>query len=299
MIIAVALLLLYLLVMYALPLWLSVLLALLYALSYWDGKEYTGERHWPAFRQWRLWRRLSPHHQYQLANPKDLAAVNYRSMRLYILLPGRTLASLFWGLGLHGGALNPFGERLHWVVPPALLDVPVLRDVLLWAGAVTWHPKRLPLMDLLLRLLRSDRSVCLCPWMFPDEADPVAQMDGELFRFALEHQIELVPIVVHNERERYRILRVPKVQAWCRKRCGGGYPWPQAALLQDRRVPMVLVFGPILHCTPRYSNVGALVDSFRAGLRSLSCSDVGEEIFDIQVRDEGVGGTADKKDGQV
>lgn len=286
MIIAVALLLLYLGVTYLLPLWLSVLFGLVYALSYWDGKEYTGERHWPAFRQWSVWRRLAMcgRRQYQLANPKDLAAVNYRSMRLYVLLPGRTLSSLFWGLGLHGGALNPFGERLHWVVPPLLLAIPLVRDVLLWAGAVTWHPKRLPLTDLLLQLLRSDRSVCFCPSLFPSaSAGGAALIDEELFRFALEHQIELVPVVVHNEGARYRLLQAPRLQEWSRKHCCG-YPWPQAALLQDRSQPLVLVFGPILHCTQRYANVDKLAESFSAGLRSLSCADVGEEIFDVQLK---------------
>lgn len=284
MIIVVVLLLLYLVLLYALPLWLSVLFVLLYALSYWDGKEYTGERHWLAFRQWWVWRRWAPaNRQYQLANPKDLSAVNYRSMRVYVLLPGRTLSSLFWGLGLHGGALNPFGERLHWVVPPLLMAIPLLRDVLLWAGAVTWHPKRLPLMDLILRLLRSDRSVCFCPCLFPSatyEQGGSIPMDEELFRFALEHEIELVPVVVHNERERYRIWSVPRLQEWSRSRCCG-YPWPQFAVLQNRSSPIVITFGPILHCTKRYVNATKLAESFSAGLRSLSCADVGEEVFEI------------------
>ena len=275
MIVVVTLFCLYLLAMYGLPLWLSVLFALLYALSSWDGKEYTGERHWLAFRQWGFWRRVSPC-QYQLANPKDLAAVHPRSMRLYVLLPGRTLTSLFWGLGLHGGALDPFGERLQWVVSPLLLDIPLLRDVLMWAGAVTWHPKRLPLTDLLLKLLHSNRSVCFCPSM------EGAEMDEELFRFALEHQVELVPVVVHNESERYRLLRAPRMQEWSRRHCWG-YPWPQGTWLKSRATPLVLVFGPILHCTQRYDNADMLAASFSAGLRSLSCADVGEEIFEIKL----------------
>lgn len=281
MIVVVVFLLLYVLLIMVLPLWLSLLFMLLYALSYWDGKEYTGERHWPAFRRLSFWKRIAPR-QYQLANPKDLAAVNYRSMRLYILVPGRTLSSLFWGLGLHGGTLSPFGDRLHWVVPPLLLDVPLLRDVLMWAGAVTWHPKRLSLMDLLLQLLRSDRSVCFCPCLFPPESTEPILLDEELFRFALEHQIELVPVVVHNESQRYRLWHIPRVQEWSRTRCRG-YPWPQWALLQDRSAQLVLVFGPILHCTQRYASPSKLAEAFSAGLRALSCPDVGEETFEIQM----------------
>lgn len=280
MIIVMALVLLYVLLVIALPLWVSLLFVLLYALSYWDGKEYTGERHWPAFRRWSFWKRVAPR-QYQLANPKDLAAVNYRSMRLYILVPGRTLSSLFWGIGLHGGTLSPFGERLHWVVPPLLLDVPLVRDVLMWAGAVTWHPKRLSLMDLLLQLLRSDRSVCFCPSFFP--AEGALPLDEELFRFALEHQIELVPVVIHNESQRYRLLHAPRLQEWSRTHCRG-YPWPQAAILQDRSTQLQVVFGPILHCTQRYASPAKLAEAFGAGLRSLSCADVGEEIFEIKIR---------------
>ena len=290
MIIVGTLLLLYVACVHALPLWLSALFTIIYALSYWDGKEYTGERHWPAFRQWWVWKRVHPI-QYQLANAKDLAAVSHRSMRLYILLPGHTLASQFWGLGLHGGALSPFGERMHWVVPPLLLSMPLLRDVLLWAGAVTWNPKRLPLTDLLLQLLQSNRSVCFTPVMVPGSATQ-AVMEEELFRFALEHQIELVPVVVHNERTRYRMLTLPKLQQWSRRHCWG-YPWPQLAWLVDRKVPLIMTFGFILHCTGRYAGVAKLVESFNAGLRSLCCADAGEDVFEISSAVGGGGGQED------
>lgn len=253
--------------------WLNVyitaFLTFLYVPSYLDGKEHTGERQWRSLREWWGWRRISPVVS-QFANQRDLNAVDHRSMRLYLAVSGRTLNSLVWGIGLHGGALSPFAERLHYVVPPLLLAIPLLRDVLLWTGAVTWHAKRLPVTDLILQLLRSNRSVCY--------SCSAAGIDMELFRFALTERMQMVPVVVQGEADYYYIAHWPRLQEWMQKRVG--YPWPQ--LVWPRRggggvTEIEQVFGPILNCTDRYQNAEELSSAFCEGVQKLACPELGEQ----------------------
>jgi hypothetical protein len=254
--------------------WLNVyitaFLAFLYVPSYMDGKEHTGERQWRALREWRGWRRFSPVVSH-FANQRDLNAVDHRSMRLYIMVRGKTLNGSLWGIGLHGGTLSPFAERLHYVVPPLLLAVPLLRDVLLWTGAVTWHPKRLPLTDLILQLVRSNRSVCYH-----------CSVDMELFRFALEEKMQIVPVVLQNEQQYYYVADWPRLHGWTQKYLG--YPWPQLVWpRRNRPAELEQVFGPILHCTDRYTNAEHLSKSFAESVKNLSCPDLEEqeELFQV------------------
>lgn len=258
--------------------WLNVyitaFLAFLYVPSYLDGKEYTGERHWRSLREWPGWRRISPIIS-QFANQRDLNAVDHKSMRLYVMVSSKTLNSLVWGMGLHGGTLSPFAERLHYVVPPLLLAIPLLRDVLLWTGAVTWHSKRLPLTDLILQLLRSNRSVCVT-------AASGNTIDMELFQFALAERIQMVPVVIQGEMDYYYVGHWPRLQSWTQKRLG--YPWPQ--LIWPRRggpKEMDQLFGPILNCTDRYQNPEELSNAFCEGVQKLACPDLEEQPFQVLV----------------
>lgn len=299
MIVIATLLFLYWLLMHALFYWatahwlnvyVTALLAFLYIPSYLDGKEYTGERQWRALREWRGWARISPV-VFHFANKKDLDAVDYRSMRLYVMIHGKTLNGLIWGMGLHGGLLSPFAERLHFVAPPLLFAIPLLRDVLLWMGAVTWHSKRLPLTDLILQLLRSNRSVCYCPSSFlaGSSVKDEAEIDLALFQFAIEEKIQMVPVLLQNESRYYHIFQWNRVHAWMQARLGYPLPqmyWPRRNSLTSPVPRLQQVFGPILHCTDRYSNATALGKAFCEGLQQLSCPDVGEEEVRVQVLDK-------------
>ena len=160
--ILVVLALLYWIFVHWLSMYVTALCTLVYMLWYMDGKEYTGERHWPQFRRFALWRYLSPV-QHCVFNDADLNGIDYQTRRIYALLPGDTLVSSVWGIGMHGGALSHFADRMHYVVPPIFMWIPLLRDVLLWTGAITYHPRKRPLKDVLLALLHANRSVCYCP----------------------------------------------------------------------------------------------------------------------------------------
>lgn len=280
---------LYVLLVHTLSVYVSVALSLLYALWYLDGREYTGERHWPAFRRFALWRWLSPVH-YVIENEVDLETqLGPKQQRLYVLLPGNTYFAVLWGIGLHGGRLPPrMSERLHWVVPPLLMAVPLLRDVLLWAGAVTYHERKHPLADVLLGLLNANRSVCYCPSQYANtvrEGPTTAGLSEQMLTFAREHGTQLVPILVTGERLRYHMVETPSVlrtQRWTLQHCG--YPFPMLVFTRycgrARPSPLTLQFGPIMHCA-EYQDAMMLRESFNTNVQRLQCLDLGDERLQL------------------
>lgn len=278
---------LYLVFVHALNIYVSAIAALIYLLWYLDGKEYTGERHWPQFRRFILWRWLSPV-TYYIPNQIDLEQQQTQAgkmQRIYVLRPGNTYFSVLWGIGLHGGRLPPkMSERLHWVVPPLLMAIPLLRDVLLWAGAVTYHERHHPLLDVLLGLLNGNRSVCYCPAQYANtvgEGPLTAELCMQLLQFAHANSAHLVPIAVSGERQRYHILMTPsvlRVQRWMLKHCG--YPFPMVVVLrcfsQKRPPHLGLQFGTIMRCAD-YESIDVLNQSLNSNLALLQCTDLGDE----------------------
>lgn len=284
----------------------TILLSLVYALSYFDNKEYTGERHWPAFRRLRVWRWFSPI-QATITNETDLSALQHDSMRLYVLIPGETLIAAVWGFGLHGGVLRAeYAEKLHYVVPPILLWIPLLRDLLLWSGAVTWHPRKRPLNGVIIELLQSGRSVCYVPSQCTHgmhsvrdgdeehllegsylEAAPlivaVPDMDGEIVSFLRQKAVQLVPVMITKERQRYYIARwrwLQRIQQWSVRQLLYPLPFIFWLRLTSRRKPPILQqqFGPILHCKT-YRSDGELLSAFREATKRLSCAELGDDLY--------------------
>jgi hypothetical protein len=280
---------LYALLVHGLSIYVSIAISLIYTLWYLDGREYTGERHWPAFRRFPLWRWLSPV-RYVIANEVDLEEqLGPKHQRLYVLLPGNTYFSVLWGIGLHGGRLPPkMSERLHWMVPPLLMAVPLLRDILLWSGAVTYHERKHPLSDVLLGLLNANRSVCYCPAQYANtvrEGPTTAGLSEQMLGFAREHGTQLVPILVTGERQRYHVVETPtvlRVQRWTLLHCG--YPFPMLVFARycgrARPPPLTLQFGPIMRCAD-YQEVGLLRESFNRNISNMVCVEMGDDKLEI------------------
>lgn len=286
--------------------YLLVFFLLIYALSYWDGKEYTGERRWSAFRSLRLWQWLSPI-EYAPLTPhqeRDLNLVSARVRRLYVMVPGDTIVSLVWGVGLHGGRLQPtVADKLHYIVPPAYLWIPILRDVLLWTGAITYHSTKRPLNGILLDMLNSNRSVCYCPSELAnvvltpssssggrggeDEEEGLGGgvihspcPDDEILSFALEETIQLVPVVVHGEQRRYHIFRLAWVQSFFYRHIG--YPFPLVffpRICNKQRPPLLLLqVGHIIECNEKFGkSVETLRDHFVQAVAGLTATELGDD----------------------
>jgi hypothetical protein len=289
--------------------WLICLL-LVYFPWYLDGKEFSGERRWDWFRRFPLWRYISPI-QYNFANIKNLNLLNAKTKRIYVMVPGDTLLALVWGIGLHGGRL-PFAERLHYVVPPLLMWIPLLRDVLLWTGAITYHPKKRPLNGILLEMLQSNRSVCYCPSNFAnmtltsdgeiDEEEQEADLEmgsgsitrvvpclnEEMLKFALMEEIQLVPVVVHGERRRYYICThdciLKRVQKFFYTHIG--YPFPLFFWLRmfqwQKPPPLCQQFADIIECNEKFQNNTALLkETFEIAVMSLTQRELGDDLLKL------------------
>ena len=288
--------------LYACIFWINfyslVFIILVYGLWYFDGKEYTGERRWDAFRTLRIWKWLSPL-DYTFTNKLDLNLTNAAVKRLYVLIPGDTYISLIWGIGLHGGELSPFASRMHYIVPPIFMWIPLLRDVLLWSGAVTFHSKKRPLDSILLELLQSNRSVCYCPSDFSNVVEPKVDVEHgvpkdyytiktpcpseDMFSFARQEQLQLVPIVTHGERKRYYVMELPRVQEFFYRLIG--YPFPLIFCLRifNKTRPPLLhqQFGPIIECNAKYESNEQLRESFVNCVEALRCVELGDDEFKL------------------
>ena len=204
-------------------LYITGFLFLIYLLSYVDGKEYSGERHWPLFRGLQIWKWVSPI-EYVIPNKTEIG--NIVGKRIFIILPCATPAPLIWSLGLHGNQII-FGRTTHYIVPPIYMWIPLVRDVLLWTGAVTYSPfdrdGPRSLHNIILDLLNGNRWVCYSPsnfnTMLSDDESQIetAFPSPEMLDFCISEKIQIIPIVVQREHERYRIVQwqwLRKIQAF-------------------------------------------------------------------------------------
>ena len=265
----------------------------MYVLFYVDGKEYNGDRRMDVFRRFRVWRYFSPV-QYTFADEQQLSLTGPSVKRMYVMVPGDTLGATVWTLGLHGGALNKhIAEKLCFVVPPLLLRIPLMRDVLLACGAVTYNThSQKPLEDLLLEMIQSGRSVCFCPSRFGNGtlSDTAAEDAAErgvvqtvdvpeqVLSFARAEKLQLVPIIVQGERKRYHIITWPRVQRFFLKHLD--YAFPQCVMprffARHKPPPLNVLFGPIIHCDEKYTSNADLRRHFREMVKQSTCAALGD-----------------------
>lgn len=248
------------------------LFALLYVpLYYQNDREYNGKMQWKGFRSLFLWRWLSP-----VSYPEQPEHVG----KLYVLVPGYTLASLVWGIGLHGGRMP---RKLLYIVPPGIMYVPILREFLLWSGAISYHPTRRPLNDVLQKVIARGYSVCYSPALLhlnDEDLEAVAGLDGEMLGFARSSGVSIHAVAIHKEKERYHLLPLPRVQKFMFKHIM--YPFPHIYLyrfLSNKKPPMLtLVVAPAVASASfatEQDHRNALADRFK----SLCCQDLGDKTF--------------------
>jgi hypothetical protein len=266
---------------FTINIYLLVLLFFIYVWFYFDGKEYTGERRWDAFRRFSLWKRLSPiEYTIPTSTREDLKLrVQHR---VYVLVPGHTYMGLVFGVGLHGGRLE-FAEYLHYVVPPVFMWIPFLRDILLWSGAVTFKGNS-GLESLILDLLSHGRSVCYSASMLNgDSKNPGLQ--SWMLSMMREKQMQLIPIVVQNELRRYAILQQNHpIQLWFHARWH--YPFPSVWIYRwcrEKKRPPKLSFqmAGIIECTAKYDTNEKLIEAFQRVVSDMTNPQFGDEEIKV------------------
>lgn len=219
---------------------LSIIFFLLYfILKYYDGDERTGHRSWSFLRNYTLFGKSTV---YLMGNAKAFDADQSHRRLLFVVMGNVTNMGLIHGFGMHGGVFRHID--LVYMLPAILFRVPILRDLLLWSGAVI-HDE-----TLLLRLLERGKSVVYCPSRMDDifsATDPRSddQMTlkppgVDVFEFSMKHKIPLVPVLVTNETRRYAILGgawVKAVQRYCYARVGWPFPLAFGPRIFGRKPP--------------------------------------------------------------
>ena len=83
-----------------------------------------------------LRRRVSPARFYLPGSEEVFGKEAPRNKKyIFVVMPNACNMPLFWGFGLHGGRFAP-QIRLRYLLPRVLFYVPLLRDALMWTGAV-------------------------------------------------------------------------------------------------------------------------------------------------------------------
>lgn len=243
---------------YYIPYYISILVFFVYALWYFDGKEYTGERRWDAFRSLSMWKWVTPI-QYIFPNKSDIAQT--RGKRLFVMPVCVTTTPLLWGVGLHGGAMS-MNQPIHFVVPPPYMWVPFLRDVLMWMGGVSYSLRGGDSRgrDLVIQnLLDNGRIVVYAPSNFynpySDTHDVEAIVDHRypsngMIKFCIDQSVSIIPVIVSGETERYKLIDAGAVQKWTYSKVD--YPLPHLhwfRFFSASRPPLIVIkIGPCLTC---------------------------------------------------
>jgi len=248
---------------YYMPIYVTTIIGFFYLLWYFDGKEYTGERRWDAFRALRLWKWMSPvDHVFPLKT--DMSQTTGK--KLLIFPNAKTPSALIWGVGLHGGGTE-FGHRaVHYIVPPIFMWVPIVRDVLMWSGAITYslyNPARSK-FNVITRLLEDGRIVAYVPSNFYNpHVNGVTDVETTLsvehtfpgdaiLEYIVKEKAQVIPVFVQREDERYKIcmssakLRLIHSYTYTYLE----YPFPMCYWYKlyhpSKPQPIVVSFGPIM-----------------------------------------------------
>jgi hypothetical protein len=158
----------------------------------------TGNDAKPGFRSWRVWKAFTAV-KYTISNEEEFRMD--RQLLFILTSPNITQMALISGFGFHGGIFDAIDVR--YIVPSILLKIPLLREILLWSGAVSapgLHGRDPE--GTILQLLKKGKSVAYQPHA----------LTADVFNFAREHKIHIVPVCVNGESERYIFWHPPIVR---------------------------------------------------------------------------------------
>lgn len=166
-----------------------------------DDAEVTGSRSWTALRNWSFW------------GPDGLTSVKYywgektalTGERLVFVVVGNvTNMALISGFGLHGGVFSHLD--ICYLLPWPVFRVPLLREVLMWTGAISSGKN---VNSAILGALQRGKSVCYAidgmHSVLHEKGHPQHEVGEDLYEFAKREKIRLVPVLVEREHERYAI----------------------------------------------------------------------------------------------
>lgn len=187
----------------------GILLLLIYWLYWSDKTEKTGTRAWNSMRFLSIWtyvHRWLPL-KYQIAFAKSIKSISHvgGGQYLFVLNQCHYILTPLFAFGLAGNKHHNFKDlKLVWCAPNVLFYIPILRDILLWSGAITSD------LNTVIQAINSGYSVAYCPHGFshPGHKSHVENID-DLFEAAQDKKLKLVPVHVEGEKHLYKTFSHP------------------------------------------------------------------------------------------
>ena len=173
-----------------------------------DDSEQTGVRSWNSIRNLRIWNSSMNPVDYTFINEKTSTSYIKDQRKLYIVIGNVTNMGLIHGFGLHGGVFKNLD--ICYALPWVLFKVPVLREFLMWTGAVSiGHLAHIN--DSIMSILDKGKALCVSingmNGILHDKVCEIDTIDDVLFEFLKSENIHAVPVLINNEHSRYSIYK--------------------------------------------------------------------------------------------
>lgn len=209
---------------------LTLVFFIYYGTLWMDGHETTGFRTWPACK------RLGPLIRYTWADKRMDAR-----RCLYVVTGNRSHLGMIAGFGLDAGNF----PNVCYMLPRGLFSVPLLRDVLLWTGAVSDETD-------FLHLLERNWSVAVSY-----DAQDVEQgaLDVSIFEYACEKRVPVVPVSIVGDEERFWVWNPAhsRITRWCKQHLGWPFPFlvvPRRGASVKMRMEVGVPIDPLIYSNP-------------------------------------------------
>lgn len=193
-------------------------------LKYIDNEENKGNRSWSYMRQF-FWGKSV---EIEATNVQQLKSDNLNGKRVVFMVVGNlTNMSLISTFGLNGAQICK-NMDLVYMLPKILFYIPILRDFLLWTGAIAWKQENI------MNSIHKGKIVAYAPENMRDllqEVDIVSPPANEEFQFAMDNKLWIIPVLIRNETSRYMIFR-NRIQSYFYSSTRLNYPFPHIFFLK-------------------------------------------------------------------
>lgn len=247
--------------------YLAAVFWMFYAMTYFSRPEATGHWRLDWVRSLSIWRSLGGA-ACHMQNERLLEEVSPKDRLLFVAGPSTTMIPLFWTFGLHGPSVLQ-GLDVVFAVPRVLLLIPVLREILMVAGAIE---DRVSTIE---RRLQKGDSVVMCTSggraplyeQVPMEAR-MEPFSAQWARFCIDNGVSVVPVVYVGETSRYVTGRPRVVQQYMYREIG--YAGPVIFQFNPREPVTTVVSAPITtHTYKEKDDVNGLVQAVHSGWRGI------------------------------
>ena len=182
---------------------------LYYGILVTDDSHKTGAKSWTWLRNLGIWRKKVTAVEYSFGKKQaldDCIKENKKKLLFIIVDGNQTNMSLISGFGLHAGVFKDY--NICYVLPSILFKIPVLREIIMWTGGISSGTG--DINNVILDALNCGKSVCYSlngMNLKNIEEDP--EIPEDLFCFAQNENVDLVPVIIYDEHKRYSIWRHP------------------------------------------------------------------------------------------